>query len=573
MRHKFYHSRLLLKEDRQHIRYQFRKDDEVHLADDDPTLVTLPEGQIRGRALKLVDNSTYYAFQDIPYASPPVGELRFKEPVAPEKWEGVLNTTKNTKICYQSGVYSDLGDLRQTEDCLYLNVYTTLKPGDDTQIPLPVLVWIHGGGLISGSGASLFYNPQLFLHHNIIIVTINYRLGPLGFLTTEDGVIPGNLGLKDQHFALQWVKKNIKLFGGDPEKVTISGESAGGECVGWHLSSLRNKDLFRAAILQSGTAMGAYSHQDYARFYAFELGKSLDSNFTSDDSAELLKLLQNTSASDITNNTVTVVVGKEIGLDIVGGMIWGPVIENKELDGAFVTGLFHEDVRIGNINQVPIIIGFNSEEESFLWRIDASRFKKWAKYFDSDPSNIIHNKFNMTIENKLTAGKKLREIYTDGTFEDDVGAVVTFFSDEEFSTPMTRHAKLQSYYADVYLYQFSYKGKLGGQIDDDDADLKGVGHTEELPYFWGQNSNEPIDPDDEKTRHRLLTLWTNFVKYLNPTPEEDDFLFNVTWEKVAPNKLVYINLNTTFEMQENPKKYLEWEKIIDVYAIPPLITY
>ncbi|KAJ8923395.1 hypothetical protein NQ315_001953 [Exocentrus adspersus] len=138
---------------------------------------------------------------------------------------------------------------------------------------------------------------------------------------------------------------------------------------------------------------------------------------------------------------------------------------------------------------------------------------------------------------------------------------------------MTRHAKLQSYHTDVYLYQFSYKGKLGGQIDDDDADLKGVGHTEELPYFWGQNSNEPIDPDDEKTRHRLLTLWTNFVKYLNPTPEEDDFLFNVTWEKVAPNKLVYINLNTTFEMQENPKKYLEWEKIIDVYAIPPLITY
>ncbi|KAJ8923396.1 hypothetical protein NQ315_001954 [Exocentrus adspersus] len=395
-------------------------------ADDEPILVTLPEGLIRGRALKLVDNTTYYAFQEIPYAAPPVGKLRFQAPVTPEKWEGILNTTKNTKICYQSGVHSNFEDLTETEDCLYLNVYTTVKPGDDTQIPLPVLVWIHGGGLISGSGASQFYNPELFVHHNVIIVTINYRLGPLGFLTTEDGVIPGNLGIKDQHFALKWIKENINLFGGDPKKITISGESAGAMCIGWHLDSLRNKDLFRAAILQSGTAMGAYSHQDYARFYAFELGKSLDSNFTSDDSAELLKLLQNTSASDIINNTVKVVDGKEIGLDIVGNMIWGPVIENKELDGALITGLFHEDVRTGNINQVPILLGFNSEEELLLWKNDASIFEKWAKYLDSDPSNLIQNKFNMTKENKVTAGKRLREIYTDGTFEDDLGSVVRF---------------------------------------------------------------------------------------------------------------------------------------------------
>ncbi|KAJ8923393.1 hypothetical protein NQ315_001951 [Exocentrus adspersus] len=543
-------------------------------ADDDPTLVTLPEGQIRGRALQLVDNSTYYAFQEIPYAAPPVGKLRFQEPVAPENWEGVLNTTKNTKICYQSGeVDSAPEGLTETEDCLYLNVYTTLKPGDDTEILLPVLVWIHGGAFVLGSGARQFYNPELFVHHKVVIVTINYRLGPLGFLTTEDGVIPGNLGLKDQHFALQWVKKNINLFGGDPEKITIAGESAGGVAVGLQLVSLKNKDLFRGAIIQSGTVLSETSHQDYARFYAFELGKSLDPDFTSDDSEELLKLLQNASASDINNNTITAAVGKERDLVEGEGLVWLPVIENADLEGALLTGPYHEDIRNGNINQIPIIIGFNSEEELFFWRNDASIPEKRAKYLDNDPSNLIRNKFNMTTANKLTAGNKLREIYTDGNFEDDLGAVVRFFSDELFTTPSIRHAKLQSYHTDVYMYQFSHKGKLGGQIDVEVAGVKGVGHAEDVLYFWGPNSEEPNEPDDEMTRHRLLTLWTNFVKYLNPTPEEDEFLFNVTWEKVAPNKLVYINLNTTFEMQENPKKYLEWEKVIDVYAIPPLISY
>ncbi|KAJ8923394.1 hypothetical protein NQ315_001952 [Exocentrus adspersus] len=542
--------------------------------DDDPTLVTLPEGQIRGRALQLVDNSTYYAFQEIPYAAPPVGELRFKEPVAPEKWEDVLNTTGNTKICYQSGdLYEVYEGLTETEDCLYLNVYTTLKPGDDTETPLPVLVWIHGGGFATQSGASQLFNPELFVHHKVIIVTINYRLGALGFLTTEDGVIPGNLGLKDQHFALQWVKKNINLFGGDPEKITIAGESAGGVSVGLQLISSRNKDLFRGAIIQSATALCVFSHQDNARFYAFELGKSLDPDFDSDDSEELLKLLQNASASDINNNTLTPASGKETDIVEGEGLIWAPVIEKKDLEGALLTGPFHEDVRDGNINQVPVILGFNSEEETFFWRNDDSLPAKYAKYLDSDLSNLIRNKFNMTKENKLTAGKRLREIYTDGSFEDDLGAVVKFFSDEQFTTPMTRHAKLQSYHTDVYLYQFSHKGKLGGQANVEVAGVRGVGHAEDIPYFWGQNSEEPNDEDDEMTRHRLLTLWTNFVKYLNPTPEEDEFLFNVTWEKVAPNKLVYLNLNTTFEIQENPKKYLEWEKIIDIYAIPPLINY
>ncbi|KAJ8923401.1 hypothetical protein NQ315_001959 [Exocentrus adspersus] len=547
----------------------------VAAAEDDPTLVTLPDGQIKGHTVQSPDKNVYYAFQEIPYAAPPVGNLRFQPPAPPEKWDGVLTTTSNKKICYQSGdIVIDIF-LTQTEDCLYLNVYTPVTPGNSSQTPLPVLIWIHGGSYTSGAGVRLFYNPGYFIDHNVVVVTINYRLGPLGFLTTEDGVIPGNLGLKDQHFAIQWVKKNINLFGGDPDKVTISGQSAGAGSVGLHLISKQSKGLFRAGILQSGTALSVWSHQEFARFYAFELGRSLNSNFTSDDSEELLKLLLSLPASDINENTVTPDIGKEAELEEGGGLIWLPVIEDESLDGAFVTGPFHEDIKTGNINHIPILIGFASEEQTFFWKNDSPKPATQAEYLEKDLSHLIGNKFNMTKQNKLTAGSKLKDVYTDKSFEDDLAAVVKFYSDESFTTPAIRHAKLQSNYTDVYLYQFSYKGKMGGHINDEMAGVKGVGHGEDLAYLWNARFPPltPDEPEDITTRHRLLTLWTNFVKFLNPTPEEDDFLGNVVWEKVAPNNLVYLNINTTLEMQTNPRHYLEWEKIIDVYAIPPLIGY
>ncbi|XP_023311244.1 venom carboxylesterase-6-like [Anoplophora glabripennis] len=267
----------------------------------------------------------------------------------------------------------------------------TKKPGDASLAPLAVLIWTHGGGFQTGTGAMQSYKPGFFIDHNIVVVTINYRLGALGFLTTEDGVIPGNLGLKDQHFALQWVKNNIDLFGGDPEKITISGQSAGAASVGFQLISQRNKGLFRGGILQSLTPIAQGAHQNYARFYAFELARSLDPRFTSDNSTELLELLQSFPASNITDNTVTAAVGKETGLMEGQGLIWLPVIEDASLDGAFLTGLFHEDIKTGNINQVPIIIGLNSEEALFNFDDVEAR----AKCFDSDISNLIRNKFNM----------------------------------------------------------------------------------------------------------------------------------------------------------------------------------
>ncbi|KAJ8951540.1 hypothetical protein NQ318_020413, partial [Aromia moschata] len=274
--------------------------------DTDAFLVTLPNGQIRGRELQSGNNNTFYAFQEIPYAAPPVGGLRFKEPVPAEDWEGILDTTANTKICYQ-GTPSSTPNVSETEDCLYLNVYTPVKPGDNSSDLLPVLFWIYGGSFLTGDGTYQLYGPTYFMDYGIIVVTINYRLGPLGFLATEDGVIPGNLGLKDQVFALKWTNQNIRLFGGDPEKITIIGESAGGASVGLLQMSQRTAGLFRGAIIESGNALSSWAHQPFARHYAYQLGAALDPNFSTDNtSEELLELLQNTSASKIMTASVTV---------------------------------------------------------------------------------------------------------------------------------------------------------------------------------------------------------------------------------------------------------------------------
>ncbi|RZC41742.1 COesterase and/or Abhydrolase 3 domain containing protein, partial [Asbolus verrucosus] len=200
----------------------------VQIGDKNP-LVLLPNGLIRGREAVTIENKTYYTFQKIPYATPPTGELRFKPPQPPQNWDGILNTTNIDVICYQTTSNSST----ESEDCLFINVFTPKLPSENNSVSLPVLFYIHGGGFVEGS--SLYFQPDLFINNDIVFASINYRVGVFGFLSTQDEVVPGNMGLKDQFLALQWAHDNIKLFGGDPEKITIYGESAGSASCAYHL--------------------------------------------------------------------------------------------------------------------------------------------------------------------------------------------------------------------------------------------------------------------------------------------------------------------------------------------------
>lgn len=226
---------------------------------DDPgetpaTVRNTTQGQVQG-----VETGNGYAFKGIPYATPPVGELRYTAPQPAPAWEGVLTTDAFGGSCIQPA--STFGTEVSTEDCLYLNVYAP-----ENADGLPVMVWIHGGAFETGSGDT--YDPAGLIDEGVVVVTINYRLGVLGFLShpalaaeNDDGY-SGNWGFMDQQLALQWVQDNIANFGGNTDNVTIFGESAGGLSVMGHVVSPASEGLFHKAIVQSGAYSGTQPDQN-----------------------------------------------------------------------------------------------------------------------------------------------------------------------------------------------------------------------------------------------------------------------------------------------------------------------
>ena len=186
-------------------------------------------------------------YHGIPYAEPPVGKLRFQYPVPKAPFTSPYEATEHGNLCYQLNMFPLEGAV-YSEDCLFLNIYAPVIRSK----PTPVMVWIHGGGFSTGS-SNFYITDTLSAFGEVVVVTINYRLTLFGFLSTGDENAPGNVGLMDQHLAIKWVNENIEAFGGDPEKVTIFGESAGGMSVAYQSLFPENEGLFQRAIAQSGS--------------------------------------------------------------------------------------------------------------------------------------------------------------------------------------------------------------------------------------------------------------------------------------------------------------------------------
>ena len=236
------------------------------LMDENWEVVTVQNGSIRGelKTNTLFSDSDYYAFHAVPYADPPIGTLRFKLPEPYSKSYG--NSTHPydasnpyvKKVCPQLKEGNFIDEESMDEDCLHLSVYRPASVNDS----LPVLVWIHGGHFEYGSGMHQFFGPQRFMKDkDIIMVSINYRLGALGFLSLGNPELPGNAGFWDQVWALKWVQSNIEGFGGDPNMVTIMGEDAGSWSVMYQLLSPQSAGLFKRVISQSGTPMSPAYHE------------------------------------------------------------------------------------------------------------------------------------------------------------------------------------------------------------------------------------------------------------------------------------------------------------------------
>ncbi|CAH1109552.1 unnamed protein product, partial [Psylliodes chrysocephalus] len=534
--------------------------------------VTIPNGAIKGRTEYSSRKISFHAFQQIPFAKPPIGDLRFADPQPAEKWEGVLDATKNTKMCFQQGNMFRIDNLLEleNEDCLYLNVYRPKYVSENSS--LPVMFYIYGGGFVNGAGNFDFFGPHYLMENDVIVVTSNYRVGPFGFLTTGDLTITGNFGLKDQLLAMEWVKDNIRYFGGDPQKVTIFGQSAGAASVSFHLMSKKSKGLFRAAIAQSGSSLSPWAYQREYKNIAYELASTLDANFkVSSDSKELLAFLRGKPALDI--NTVAANFKQGIGNEqIIQGFWFTPVIEPNH-DNAFISKNMYETVKNGDMNRVPLMIGITSEEA--IARAADAKFKSRVQQYENDLQRLVNKNMHIKDETKKRqVGDAIRKIYTNGLLQDDLGKALRYFSDMSFNRAVITHAKLQSAFSDVYFYQFSYHGPMGGNRPALDGAFK-VGHAEDNHYLWSSMNHTLLDkyPQiDIDTSNKFRALFSNFAKYLNPTPKQLDLFNNIIWPTVKPNDFQYLDINETLSIRTDPKGdvYSKWVDIYQTYAISPL---
>lgn len=287
----------------------------------------------------------------VPYAKPPTGNLRFRDPERPEKWTNIKDGTVQSPKCIQSSYSSD-NTSKYSEDCLYLNIYTSVKSYNQTIMNgigqlRPILVWIHGGSLIAGSSNG--YNGAILAGiSDIIVITINYRLGVFGWLYAQGTGAKGYQGFKDQTMALKWIRENALKFGGDPSKVTICGESAGSWSVGYHLISKQSKGLFSGAILQSGIVFRIYLRsslrsQEKATNMTRYLAENLGHNFT--NNLNMLKFLQEFDAQILTKKGIEL-------MDI-------PIFPH---DPEYFDKEPLEYMKSGEFNQVPVLAGFNNLE-------------------------------------------------------------------------------------------------------------------------------------------------------------------------------------------------------------------
>ncbi|KAF9412841.1 hypothetical protein HW555_008745 [Spodoptera exigua] len=502
-------------------------------------VVTVEQGQLQGRVVNSPTGKAFYSFQGIPYAKPPLGSLRFKSPQPPEPWDGIRDATAEGNVSAQIDFLKKeyIGD----ENCLFLNVYTPNLDGEF----LPVMVFIHGGGFVFGSGNSSLYGGDYLVEKDVVVVTLNYRCGVLGFLSMNTPEIPGNAGLKDQVQALRWIKENIHNFGGNSGNITIFGESAGGVAVSLLTASPLTKGLISKAIIQSGSALSKWSMQKTPIENARNLAKILGCE--SDDPEEVLDFLNATSARELVEAHE-----KLTPMDLFPEVTnaFGVVVE-KEFPGveAIITEPFIDLLTSGRIAETPIMIGSTSLEFAFERRSDD------LQAFIPEELNIERNS-----EQALEIAEQIKNLYFKGshTGVESLPEYFELLSDNTINVDTHRHVQylINVSKKPIYYYKFDYVGELNiSKKILNTFGLTRAMHMDELGYLFRNDLQKDVEPTtlDIKMRERMLRLWTNFAKGGNPTPDENHYL-TVTWLPVTKDNLYYLNLGQELSLGTNPDK-------------------
>ncbi|XP_014362171.2 esterase FE4 [Papilio machaon] len=506
--------------------------------------VTITDGKLRGKICQSLNGVKFYTFKGIPYAKPPVGDLRFSIPEPPEPWEGVKDTTKNCNICaqYDRATGTVIGD----EDCLYLNVYTPRLPHEGPQ--LPVMVFIHGGGFLFGNGTDdTLHGPDYLIEKEVVIVSLNYRLGILGFLSLGQKGASGNMGLKDQLLALKWVQQNIAQFGGDPKNVTIFGVSAGGASVEYLLLSPTTKGLFHKAIAQSGSSLLHWAQNNEIEKLAYKI-PLIKKKFPGNND-ELLKILKEMPVKELIQaSMIALAMGTHRG-GITFGFV--PTVEKSGDWEQFINKSTYDMLSNGEFTKVPFMSGFCTREGLLMIPFNPQKIEN----ISSTKSFVSELPFNFDITEKDELDKKLKLVYLEGekTHKDDDYYAIDFLTDVDFLGGVyVATSLIAKKNSPVYFYEFSYDGNLNYFKKTRNIDRGGACHGDDGGYLIKCDifKEAEISETDKLVRERMSTMWTNFAKFGNPTPTVDDII-TTKWEPVT-DIMSYLFIDDKLTMKENP---------------------
>ncbi|BFF89525.1 esterase B1 [Drosophila madeirensis] len=489
---------------------------QYRLATNNTIVLDTENGQVMGLQRKtLYDEELYYAFEGIPYAKPPLGELRFRAPEPAEPWKGVLNcTTYRSKPMQRNMV---MGIIEGSEDCLHLNVYAKTL---ESEQPLPVIVWIYGGGFQKGEASRDFYSPDYFMKQNVVFVCINYRLGALGFLSLKDPLldVPGNAGLKDQVMALRWISDNIAHFNGDPNNITLMGESAGAASTHIMMTTEQTRGLFHKAILQSGCALSEWVESP-DRQWAFRLAQQMGYKGGEKD-ADVLKFLNKVSARKIANTDQDVITREEVRKFLL--FAFGAVVEPYETSHCVVP-IRHKDMLPHAWgNEIPVIVGGNSFEGLFSYQL--LRGDPWAQY---NFHNILPREVSeaATDEERDELVRRLKKVYFDDENREKMGffEALNIFSHRQIWHDTHRLVMSRLAYAPTqptYLYRFDFDSPHFNQfrrlVCGDH--IRGVSHADELSYMFYNIISPKISKSSQEyhTIERMVGMWTAFAASGDP---------------------------------------------------------
>ncbi|KAM5263337.1 acylcarnitine hydrolase-like [Ctenodactylus gundi] len=480
-----------------------------HGQDSASPIRTTHTGQVRGSLVHVTGTDVgVHTFLGIPFAKPPVGPLRFAPPEAPLPWSGVRDGTSHPAMCLQNtDLINTIGlklfkttppAMSMSEDCLYLNIYTPAHANEGSH--LPVMVWIHGGALVMGM-ASIYDGSKLSAFENVVVVAIQYRVGVLGFFSTGDQHAPGNWGYLDQVAALRWVQMNIGHFGGNPDRVTIFGESAGGTSVSSLVLSPTARGLFHGAIMESGVA--------------------LLPDLISSSSEPVCTMVANLSGCGHVRSEALVSCLRSKSEEEMLAVTKAFKIITGVVDGVFFPRHPLELLTSADFQPVPSIIGVNNDEYGWMLPLFLGSLES-QKDLDRETRRALLQNVSAQMMLPVECADLMMEEYMGGS-EDPQTLRIQFnemMGDIMFVIPALQVAHFQRSHGSVYFYEFQHCPNF---MKDMKPPHVRADHGAEVVFVFGSllwENNVDFTEEEKLLSRRMMKYWANFARNGNPNGED-----------------------------------------------------